>query len=288
MSTFKLAIDSCFSLNFFLMPVVYTLTMSVINDGFVKTIRINSEERTNPTVTSSNDFSVSLGSSTQLADINRIAIKQISIPNTQYNIKSSGAHTNNVFTFNDGAVKTITLPAGFYDIASITAALMADPVAIADGLNIVFNTVTKHFDFSSAVPITYLSEASGNIMANVLGITADSAPLVLAFSAGGLPNLAVHPNIYVTSRALSDGSAMISPTLGSIPVCAVVPIDQPFGGIINYIVRQEHLDDIHYLSYSHGKVLQSIDLQLYDGDAQLIDMQGLDWTFVFRAYQVPP
>lgn len=262
--------------------------MSVINDGFVKTIRINSEERVNPTTTASNNFTVSLGADTQLADINRIAIKAISIPNTQYNIRSSGAHANNVFTFNDGVVRNITLPAGFYDIASIAAAIMADPLAAADALSIVFNTVTKHFDFSSGVPISYLSAASGNIMADVLGITADSAPLVLSFSAGGLPNLAVHPNIYVASRALSDGSAMISPTLGSIPVCAVVPIDQPFGGVINYNVFQEHLDDIHYISYSHGKTLQSVDLQLYDGDAQLIDMQGLDWTFVFRAYQTPP
>lgn len=262
--------------------------MSIVNDGIVKTVRINSEERTNPTGTASNNFTVSLGSDTQLADINRIAIKSISIPNTQYNIKSSGAHANNVFSFNNGAPQSITIPAGFYDIASIAAAIMADSVAVADGLSIAFNTVTKHFDFTSTNPISYLSAASGNIMAEVLGITADSAPLVLSFSAGGLPNLAVHPNIYVTSRALSDGSAMISPTLGSIPVCAVVPIDQPFGGIINYVVKQEHLDDIHYISYNHGKTLQSVDLQLYDGDAQLINMQGLDWTFVFRAYQTPP
>lgn len=262
--------------------------MSIHDDGFVKTVRINSEERTNPTTTSSNDFTVSLGSSTQLADINRIAIKAISIPNTQYNIKSTGVHANNVFSYDNGAPQAITIQAGYYDIASIAAALMADAQAVADGLNIVFNTVTKHFDFTSTTPISYLSLASGNIMAPELGILSDSTPAVLAFSAQGLPYLAPHPNIYVASQALSDGSAMISPTLGSIPVCAVVPIDQPFGGVINYIVRQEHLDDIHYLSYSHGKTLQNIDLQLYDGDAQLIDLQGLDWTFVFRAYQTPP
>lgn len=262
--------------------------MSLHNDGFVRTIRINSEERVNPTITTSSNFTVGLGSSTQLADINRIAIKSISIPNTQYNIKSSGAHANNVFSFDDGAPQSITITPGFYDVASLSAAIMADPIAVADGLTVTFNPVTRHFDFASVVPITYLSLANGNLMAPTLGITANSGALVVAFSAQGLPYLNVHPNIYVTSRALSDGSAMISPTLGSIPVCAVVPIDQPFGGIIQYIVRQEHLDDIHYLSYSHGKTLQSIDLQLYNGDAELIDMQGLDWTITLRAYQTPP
>jgi hypothetical protein len=258
------------------------------NDGFVRTVRINSEERVNPTGTTSSDFTVSLGSSTQLADINRISIKAISIPNTQYNIQSGGVHHNNVFSFDDGAPQTITIAPGWYDVASLSAAIMADPVAVADGLTVTWNPVTRHFDFASTVPISYLSLASGNLMASALGITADSAPLVVAFSAQGLPYLNVHPNIYVTSRTLSDGSAMISPTLGSIPVCAVVPIDRPYGEILQYVVRQEHLDDIHYISYSHGKTLQSIDLQLYDGDAQLIDLQGLDWTFVFRVYQTPP
>jgi hypothetical protein len=261
--------------------------MSTLNDGFVKTIRINSEERISPTTTTSSDFTVSLGSSTQLADINRIAIKSISIPNTQYNIHAVGSHTNNVFTFFDGATQNITIAPGFYDVLQLATAIMADPIAIADGLTISFNPIDGHLTFTSTTPITYLSVASGNSMAATLGITADSAPLVSSFVTQGLPYLNVHPNIYVTSRTISDGSAMISPTLGSIPVCATVPIDQPFGQVIQYIVRQEHLDDIHYLSYSHGKTLQSVDLQLYDGDAQLIDMQGLDWTLVLRAYQTP-
>lgn len=259
-----------------------------LNDGFVKTIRINSEERLNPTTATSSNFTVSLGNDTQLADINRIAIKSISIPNTQYNIQSSGVHANNVFSYNNGAPQAITIPPGFYNPATLAAAINADAQAIADGLVVSWSGTTGKFSFASTTTITYFSLANGNSMAQVLGITANSGALVLAFTAQGLPYLNVHPNIYVTSRALSDGSAMISPTLGSIPVCATVPIDQPFGGIIQYVVRQEHLDDIHYLSYSHGKSLQSIDLQLYDGDAQLIDMQGLDWTIVLRVYQSPP
>lgn len=263
------------------------VVMSLHNDGFVKTIRINSEERINPTGTTSSNFIVSLGSSTQLADINRMAIKSISIPNTQYNIQSTGIHKNNIFTYNDGALNTIVIPSGNYNATNLASTITSSATAIADGLTMTLNTITGHFQFTSTTPITYLGPASGNIMAQTIGITTNSAPLVTAFTAQGLPYLNVHPNIYVSSVALSDGSAMISPTIGSIPVCAVVPIDQPFGSIIQYVTRQEHLDDIHYLSYANGKTLQSVDLQLYDGDAQLIDMQGLDWTIIFRAYQTP-
>jgi hypothetical protein len=77
---------------------------------------------------------------------------------------------------------------------------------------------------------------------------------------------------------------MVSPTLGSLPVCA----DQPFRSILHYTTQQEHLDDIHYISYSSGKSLQEIDLAVFDGDANLVDLQGLDWTIVIRAYQSPP
>jgi hypothetical protein len=131
--------------------------MALHNDGFVKTIRINSEERINPTGTTSSNFFVSLGSSTQLADINRIAIKSISIPNTQYNVQSTGIHKNNVFEFNDGVLRAITIPAGNYNATTLATAITSDALAIADGLTMVLNPVTGHFDFTSTTPITYLS-----------------------------------------------------------------------------------------------------------------------------------
>ncbi len=261
---------------------------SMASEGVAKLIRINSEERESPAVSSSNSFRVNFGNSTQLMDINRIVIKHVSIPNTQYNIVSAGPEPNNVFTFNNGAPQSITLTPGFYDITSITAAIMADALAIADGLTLVWNTVTKKIDFTSTNPLTYLSYASGNIMARALGITADSSAGVMSFSAQGLPYLAVHPNIYIASASLSDGANMVSPTLGSIPVCAIVPIDQPFGEILQYTTQQEHLDDIHYISFANGKSIQSVDLSVYNGDGQLINMQGLDWTIIIKAYQTPP
>lgn len=259
------------------------------DEGVGRLVRINSEERRNPLTSSSNNFFVNFGGSTQLMDINRIVIKQVSIPNVQYNVRPAlGLNpVGNVFMYNNGALQNITVTPGFYTIAQLITAITSDPQAVADGLTITFNAVTKKLEFASVVPITYLSQASGDNMAAILGILADSAPLVLAFSAQGFPNLATHPNIYIASSALSDGSNMVSPTLGSIPVCAIVPIDQPFGSILQYTSQQEHLDDIHYISFANGKSLQSVDLQVYDGDANLIDLMGLDWTIIIKAYQVP-
>jgi hypothetical protein len=253
-------------------------------EGGAKLIRINSEERKNPTTVNSNFFSVNFRNSTQLMDINRIVIKNVSIPNVQYNVRPAlGLNpTGNVFTYDNGAVQNITVPPGNYDVNSLIAFINGSAQAIADGLVLTFDPVTAHISFSSTTPITYLDSTLNN-MAKILGIRANSAPAVLAFTAQG----SVHPNLYIASRAISDGANMISPTLGSLAVCAVIPVNQPFGTILHYTTQQEHLDDIHYLSYANGKSLQEIDLAVYDGDANLVDLQGLDWTIVFRAYQAP-
>lgn len=255
-------------------------------------VRINSEEREQPLTTPTNNFQVNFGNSTQLMDINRIVIKHVSIPNVLYNIKVAGAGapadaTNNVFSYDNGAPQSITITPGFYSIAQLIAAITADAQAIADGLAIILNQTTYKLEFSSTTPITYLSAASGNSMAGVLGILADSSPAVLAFNAQGFPSLETHPNIYIVSRALSDGSNMVSPTLGSLPVVAVVPVDLPYGFVLQYESNQDELDEVNYISYANGKSIQAVDLSVYDGDGQLIDLAGLDWTITFRAYSVP-
>ena len=259
-------------------------------NGVAKLIRINSEERQNPLTTSSNSFHVNFGNSTQLMDINRIVIKHVSIPNVQYNVRAAQGlnPVGNIFTYFTGVLRTITLTPGQYTIATLMAAINASATAIADGLVLTLNAITLHVEFSSVAPITFLRQASGNNMAKILGITANSGVGVTAFTAGGLPDLSTHPNLYVASSAISDGANMISPTLASLAICAVAPVNQPFGSILHYSAQQEHLDDIHYISYRSGKSLQEVDLAVYDGDANLVDLQGLDWTIVFRAYQSPP
>ena len=258
-------------------------------EGVAKTIRINSEERQNPSSTSSNRFNVNFGNNTGLMAINRVVVKHVSIPNVQYNVRPAlGLNpVGNVFSYDNGSLQSITLTPGNYNINTLISALMADAQAISDGLTLVLNPLTLHIEFSSGVPISYFSQASGNSMAKLFGITADSAPAVTEFTAPGLPDLSVHPNLYIASKTLSDGASMVSATLGPLSVFAIIPINKPFGEILHYETQQEHLEDIHFGSYSSGKSLQAIDIAVYDGDANLLDLQGLDWTLIVRAYQVP-
>lgn len=252
-----------------------------------KIIRINSEERNNSLVDPPEQFVVNFNNSTQLQGVTRIVLKSCSIPYVVYNIKDGPTdHSKtDTFTFNNGTDQTITVAAGNYNIAQLITAITADALAVAEGLAITVNSFTGKLQFTSTNALTYLSAASGNNMARLLGISADSSA-VTSFDAQNLPNLSGHPNIYIASKALSDGSHLVSPSLGSLSVFAVIPINVPFGSTIQYESFQEHLDEINYISFANGKSIQSVDLSLYDGDGLLIDMQGLNWTIIIKAYLV--
>ena len=119
--------------------------MSYQYEGVAKLIRINSEERQNPTTTSSNHFRVNFGNSTQLMDINRVVIKHVSLPNVQYNVRvAQGLNpVGNIFTYFTGTLQNITLTPGVYTITTLIAAINADAQAIADGLVLTLNSVSN-------------------------------------------------------------------------------------------------------------------------------------------------
>ena len=104
----------------------------------------------------------------------------------QYNVRAAlGLNpVGNIFTYFAGVLRNITLTPGQYDINQLIAAINADPLAIADGLVLTLNAITRHIEFASTTPMTFLSQASGNNMAKVTGITANSAAGVVAFEAG--------------------------------------------------------------------------------------------------------
>src|SRR5436190_1461076 len=115
-------------------------------EGVSKWVRINSEERENPSLNSSNHFRVNFGNSTQLMDINRIVVNKVAIPNVQYNVRPAlGLNlVGNVFTYDNGAPQSITLTPGWYNINTLMSAIMANAQAIADGLTLSLDPVTLH------------------------------------------------------------------------------------------------------------------------------------------------
>lgn len=236
-------------------------------------LRISSAERLNQSDPISN-FTVSVGNDTNLQKITMIAVKEVTIPNTQYNIRSN---YNNVLHLSSG---DFVLPAGQYSASSLINAL---------------NDLQTDVEFSEN-PLTYKIEVkSGSGSSIVSGAysvikslggenTYDVVLTSTNLSFSKLPDLTGSRNFYVGSNALSDGSSMISPTLPKMPIIAVVANVANFGQITYYNSNEQKLDEIYYPSQTQGKNLTSIDLQLRNLDASFVDLNGLDWSIIIKVY----
>lgn len=240
-------------------------------------LRISSAERTNindPTT----DFNVLISNDSILQKITMIAVKEVTIPNSTYNITSK----NNAFYMSDGTnVYTFRITTGQYNITSIITHINSHPANIyftlAQDPNTLKIKVTRIF----ASPLDFITGVDNINLA--LGIV---APMLFNVNTQcqNLPDLSGIRNFYVVSQTLGDGNAMISPTLPKLSVISVVPNDKNFGEIVYYRANEQKLDEIYYPSQLNGKNCSFIDLKLVSIDGRPIDLNGLDWSILLKVY----
>jgi len=247
-------------------------------------IYISSDDRT-PESNSTSDFIVNYGNNSKLSRVRNLYIKSLSVPNVSYNIYPAsplnGVPANNVFTYSSGS---ITITPGQYSMAQLITAITADAIAVADNMAITVNALTGMLTFTTTPAVTYLSDAAGNLMANILGITASSTATT-SFTAQGLPDLSGINNVFVSSVALSGQTMQMIQQKLSKPYIIDVPINEaPYGSYLNYESQHYELDEITGSGYFN---LNTIDIQLYDPKGRIIDLHSLEFNITIRAYYDP-
>ena len=70
-----------------LFPLSIRVAVMSYEQEVARIVRINSEDRQNQTIDESNKFVANFPNVTELQAINRVVIKNISIPNVQYNVR---------------------------------------------------------------------------------------------------------------------------------------------------------------------------------------------------------
>ena len=248
-------------------------------------LRISSAERLNKNDPVSN-FTVSIGNDANLQKITMIAVKEVTIPNTQYNINA----TNNVLRLEyiEGNVIETVVPPGQYDITSLITYINSQ---IGFAMTLAQDPNTKKIKATHAGGLDYYFVKTNNSINTVLGLNILAGEHFNISYDGGtvFPNLpdltsGIARNFYVSSNTLSDGNSMISPTLPKMGIIAVVPNTANFGSITYYNSNEQKLDEIYYPSQIHGKNLTSIDLQLRNIDGSYVDLNGLDWSILIKVY----
>jgi hypothetical protein len=262
-----------------------------------KLIVISSNDK-DSTSNSNSDFVVSLKESYYTQNIERIMIKDISLPNVFPNVRGPlnyGDGSNNLLSIDKQGVGIlpVVVPEGQYvistlgvppanDLITVLTSLI-DAVIAPDTVIITLDAITNklNFTFSSAnykfVKNTTTTPSSLN---DVLGIVNATPAYTNIINADGLPDLSGYPVVYVHSKKLAESNG-IDGDFGLISLAEAVSLnDTPFG---SYAYRQNNDDELSSIIYDNPRNLNRIQITLRDSKGNILDIGTFTMTVIFKA-----
>ena len=198
----------------------------------------------------------------ELHETHNVMLKDVVIPNTMYNIRTS----NNTLDYDIGGVaKSVNIPVGFYSLTDLITALNG---AQAD---LVFsdNSFLKKLNVTSGSN-SFIKTSS--TIKKVLGVTVQNSPST-SYTLDSFYNLNPTNYIHILSN-LAEADALISSSNKKYPVIASIPVLYTFGSILNQTENQDSQD---YSKHISNLNLSTIDMRLVDDDFNLIDLNGSNW-----------
>ena len=243
---------------------------------------INSRNRLPESLSSSN-FSYNIGST---IEIQELALKSVSLPNTAYNININNNNFNFIY---DSYPYAFGLPLGHYNINSIIAALITGvgtAVGNPTALSITLDPITQKPKYTFAQPTKiYISSLATLVGFNLQLDTLYPSTAATIINAPTLPNLQGSMNYYIASRTLAQGTnALLYNAVRNLAILAVIPNSVPFGSVIQYVPSDILLD---LKSYAGKQNIQQLDVIVLDTDFNQVDLNGAEIELTFKCYLKP-
>jgi len=261
-------------------------------------VRVSSDFKMLPSMSNSN-FAVAYNNTQLIQGVTSVVMNSCDIPNVFPNINSTGYNFanngNNLFVFSDkdGSLQTVVVPAGQYTITQLLAVINTFIVSLGtyspiNGVQLTLNPITNKIEVVNTTPteqpfgLPFTNPAF--TMAPYIGLLDTLIPLGTSYSLQGLPNLAGIQEVYVTSQKVSNFSNLVVGDGIQYPCILNVQIDKPYGQWVHYKAQNPEIDDIEYPSITQGLNLQVIDIQLRDRWGNILDLQGLPFNLIMKAY----
>lgn len=220
---------------------------------------LNSKDRSSGTAT---DLVFHLNEN-DLHESHSVMLKDIVIPNTIYNIRT----TNNTLDYDiNGVAKSVNIPVGNYSLSDLVTALN---IAQTD---LVFssNSMLKKLMVSSAT-VSFIKVSS--TIKKVIGVTTQNTPSV-SYTLDSFYNLNPTNYIHVISN-LAEPDALVASNNKKYAVIASIPVLYGFGYILNQTEDRDTQDISKHNSHLN---LSTINIRLVDDDFQTIDLNGSNWN----------
>lgn len=249
-----------------------------------KYIRITSSDKIDTSVNNGN-FSVALKDRITTQGVRAILVKELWIPNTFYNIRSSSGFINNLFKMRETGQADIspTIQEGQYNIVTFMNALQTsiNALLVSGTVAITLDTLTNKivFTFTGTTADFIYDYEDGNLMASTVGITETIAGPSAVITAQSLPDLSGISAVFVHSPDLSlnetiDGDFGLIDSLESISFNNV-----PFGSM-GY--KQTNYDSVSSVIYPSVKNLSTIRITLRDQYGNILDPGTSDIIIVLK------
>ncbi len=142
---------------------------------------INSADRI-ISANSSTNFTVNLPVT---ANVSKAELMEVQLPNTYYNVNSY----NNVLSWNDGSLKTITVPPGAYNINQLVTEIQTLMNSVSSGYTVTYNqiqftvTITGGAAFSLMMAVSSIAHILGFSSVNITGASSYTGTNVIALNA---------------------------------------------------------------------------------------------------------
>ncbi len=206
-----------------------------------------------------------------LQQSHHVQLKEISFTNLMYNISSK----NNVLNYDFGGVqKTITVPAGYYEVTTLTTTLNS----LQTDLVFTANNITKKYDVTSASPSFILLTGSIN---NVIGFTTLQTAAT-SFSGNQPFNLIRTKYIHFLTENLADSDAVLSSNGKRYGIIASLPVTLPYGYLIT---RSEDKDSSDESIMSAHINLNLVNVKIVDDNYEVIDNNSGEWILALSVYR---
>ena len=264
-----------------------------------KLVTISSSDKNINLSDSNSDFTVVLNERNLSQGVNRVLIKEVTVPNVFPNIRGVDYKTNlnNVLLIDKQGVGVlpVVVPEGQYVISTLgvpppndlitTLTPLIDAVIAPDTVTITLDPITNklNFLFSSAnykflenKPPTQFTPLN-----NVLGIVNETPAYTNSIDGDGLPDLSGLKNVYIHSKDIADLNG-VDAGFGLISLAEPVSlVDAPYG---SYAYKQNNDDELASIVFEQPRNLSVIRVVLRDEKGNKLDIGTHEINIVFKAY----
>lgn len=249
----------------------------------VKTIFLSSDDKAIST-DSNSSFYVNLDEKTLTQGCYAASVKEISVPNSEYNVRSSGAQ-NNILLFQENGQPDaqVVIPEGQYTISTFMAAIQSgmNAVLVSGTVAVSQNSLTQKIEmvYTGTSAIMY-NKDDGNLLADSMGVFTTSADTA-NYTADYPPNLSGYQLLNVHCKQISRNGSMASSS-GLINAIETISFhNTPYGAYAN---RTNDSDTFNINLYDTVNNIQRLDIRVRDLQGNLIDIGTKKVYITLRCY----